>query len=529
MAAVSQREHRYAFVSVNGLGKLCSTDRKLIRSHCMRGKNRTIGVPRRLPPTPLCSSSSRLSMVRCRPCSGAFDHEPHPRPPLSSKAGAEHRTHGHAKGHGAKNNPYLDHEGLLPNDQKDLHEPHRITNFYTPSTLSLLHFAFDVSNEDKAFLLEFLHSFTKTMYPSTAFADYDITTCPWASWPFSDASYLQCMFFMASVIRDLNLKQAQTQIQSQTQSTPDGKAISAKTYATLRSTIILLNARLSHPDPGIALGDSTVAVVVILTIFCCMMNDHDAARAHVAGLKMLVSLRGGMEGFAGREKLVVKLSRVDLIYALNTGTQGLLCIRPMEAGYAPVPASLGSIQPLRGTICDLTDSRLLQIFTEMQHYTTLINTAHITRQRRTIAEYHSVVCSFQYRLLGLQECLNDELSECLRLAMLALLITTFQFPGTRARYPYLADCLRRACCGMGSGVGGCEIRDIMGWVLIVGAMSVWDVHTEREWMGKMWEAHVDRMEWKDMRDKMKHIMWVDVLQDDIGHIAFQQLNRLRPI
>ncbi|KAL4967008.1 uncharacterized protein BDV14DRAFT_170454 [Aspergillus stella-maris] len=110
------------------------------------------------------------------------------------------------------------------------------------------------------------------------------------------------------------------------------------------------------------------------------------------------------------------------------------------------------------------------MFKEMQHYSTLINSAHVTRQRRTIEEYHSVVCSFQYRLLQLQGSLSDGLSECLRLAMLAFLITTFQFPGTRAQYPYLANCLKRACCEVMRNDRACHTTDIMGWVIIVGAI-----------------------------------------------------------
>ncbi|KAL4794273.1 hypothetical protein BDV19DRAFT_365100, partial [Aspergillus venezuelensis] len=267
-------------------------------------------------------------------------------------------------------------------------------------------------------------------------------------------------------------------------------------------------------------------------MFCCMMGDHEGARAHVKGLEMLVLLRGGMQEFGGNEKLAIKLSRVDLVYALNLGSQGVFCTRPITAAYAPGLQVLGPdldlVHPSTagGTIYDLLDGRLLPIFKEMQHYSNLINTAHITTQRRTIEEYHSVVCSFQYRLLQLQGSLRDELSECLRLAMLALLITTFQFPGTRARYPYLASCLRRACCEVMSNEEACHATDIMGWVIIVGAISVFDIRAEEDWMKTMWRSQVNVVDWCIMREKVKSIMWVDVLQDGSGQIAFQQLNEL---
>jgi hypothetical protein len=51
MAAVQPHsaEFGFAFVTENGLGRPSkATDRRLIRSRCMRGKNRKIGVPRRV-------------------------------------------------------------------------------------------------------------------------------------------------------------------------------------------------------------------------------------------------------------------------------------------------------------------------------------------------------------------------------------------------------------------------------------------------------------------------------------------------
>ncbi|KAL4947713.1 hypothetical protein BDW69DRAFT_204128 [Aspergillus filifer] len=560
MAAVAQHEHGFAFVSVNKLGKTRPTDRKTIRSHCMRGKNRTIGLGPRVPkgasPSSTfrsssssslsSSSSSRLSADSASCSSGLESRSRFPAlvSPSASLLGLGYSIAGN--GHNETGNHLHPNQySLGVNEEKHENEkentftldsePHTLTTLYTPSTLSLLHFAFDVSNDDKAFLLDFLNAFTSTMYPTTAFTEYNIATCPWASWPFTDASYLQCIFFMASVLRDLALFASVSVSQRPSHSEKNSKPITAKTYAALRNTIIYLNNRLSHPDRNVSLADSTIAVVVILTMFCCMIGDHDGAREHVKGLKMLVFLRGGTDGFAGSEKLAIKLSRVDLVYALNSGTQGVFCTRPIQAAYTPGLQGPGLgfgfdiIHPSTAgdSIYGFLDDRLLPIFLEMQHYSALINAAHATRQRRTVEEYHRVVCSFQYRLLQMEGVLEDGLSECLRLAMLAFLITTFQFPGTRAEYPYLATCLRRACCEvMGNEAGACRTTDIMGWVMIVGAISVFDINVEEEWMKMMWQFHVNIVDWFVMREKVKSIMWVDVLQDAAGQVAFQQLNEL---
>lgn len=48
----------FAFVPVDSSGKTQPIDRKTIRSHCMRGKNRRIGVPRRSTTRPTRTSHS---------------------------------------------------------------------------------------------------------------------------------------------------------------------------------------------------------------------------------------------------------------------------------------------------------------------------------------------------------------------------------------------------------------------------------------------------------------------------------------
>ncbi|KAL4967007.1 uncharacterized protein BDV14DRAFT_198471 [Aspergillus stella-maris] len=327
MATVVQHEHEhgFAFVSVNNSGKPQPTDRKTIRSHCMRGKNRTIGLgpraPRRVSPSSTLSSRSRSSLHLSEglaegssgstfgfEVSGPESYSRSPALVNSSIPGLGNKDCHDETGINLQLSQY--NSGANQGENENHHaftqlEQQTLTKIYTPSTLSLLHFAFEVTTDDKAFLFDFLNAFTSTMYPTTAFTAYNIATCPWANWTFTDPSYLQCIFFMACVLRDLS------QSQCQYATHPEGKlkSITAPTYGALRNTIMHLNKRLSHPDSSIALADSTIAVVVILTMFCCMMGDHEGAKAHVAGLKMLVFLRGGIQGFGGNEKLIIKLSR----------------------------------------------------------------------------------------------------------------------------------------------------------------------------------------------------------------------------
>ncbi|KAL4924095.1 uncharacterized protein BDV17DRAFT_301291 [Aspergillus undulatus] len=489
MAAAIQRLEPppgFVFVSVTGTGKPRSADSKVIRSHCMRGKNRRIGLPRRL------ATPGRATAVH------------HGNKPQASSSSLHYTD---------KQIGYGNEEERK--DQGRISKPTRLTTLRRPSDLSALEFAFEMSNENKALIIDFLQYFTSAMYPIELFLDYDVTTCDWANWLFTDTVYLQCSLFMASTMHDLTLN----------------KSISTKTYSNLRETIIALNKRLSTSDQEVALSDSTLAVVITLTMFCCMISDHGGARAHAKGLKMMVKLRGGMQGVMRNRKLYLKLGRVDLIYALNTGSQGLLCTYPVP--FTPAFHNLNILGQSndielfrRASIYDTIDPRILSIFREMQHYTALVNAAHATGQRRRIEEFHTAISSFQYRLLQLQGSVQDKVSECLRLALLAFLITTFQFPGMRARYPYLADCLRQACRALASlGAMTQGSTEITKWILIVGGISVHDIQTE-DWMREMWKAHSDDAGWETVRAGLKHILWVDTFQDRIGKITFEDLNKV---
>lgn len=172
------------------------------------------------------------------------------------------------------------------------------------------------------------------------------------------------------------------------------------------------------------------------------------------------------------------------------------------------------------------DSRVSAIFYDMQQYTSLINGEHSTKQRRPESEFHMIICSLQYRLLELESTQCDLLSECLRLAMLAFLTTTFQFPGVRARYPYLTNRFRK-CCRAVKLRNSAEKIALMSWLLVVGAISVFNVDTEDEWMPARWTAIFGDATWEETRSQLKKVMWIDALQDNIGKKAFRKFEEIR--
>jgi hypothetical protein len=72
-----------------------------------------------------------------------------------------------------------------------------------------------------------------------------------------------------------------------------------------QKTMALLNDHLS--DSAYALRDSTVAIILSLSLGAQVNRDITAACAHASGLRRIIYLRGGLDTFRGNAKLHVKL------------------------------------------------------------------------------------------------------------------------------------------------------------------------------------------------------------------------------
>ena len=113
-------------------------------------------------------------------------------------------------------------------------------------------------------------------------------------WLFYDASFLNALLLTGSVINDFSLH-----------GLPQP---GTKTYRYLHRTIVLLNEKLGERDAHSS--DSTLYVVITLAVLGATFNDWRAARAHLAGLRKIIQLRGGLKYLEQRPKLHFKLDRL---------------------------------------------------------------------------------------------------------------------------------------------------------------------------------------------------------------------------
>lgn len=150
-----------------------------------------------------------------------------------------------------------------------------------------------------------LTTIKETMYPAEWCFDPDVEKVCWFRWLLEDPAYLHCICFMVSAFQDLiNM---QSLLGRGKYETGWGGEFSASTRNRLRHTIKLLQERLQ--DPAKQVEDATTATIISLAMMADAMEDAQAFEAHSNGLRRIVKMRGGLQGYTHNRQLQIKLCR----------------------------------------------------------------------------------------------------------------------------------------------------------------------------------------------------------------------------
>ena len=287
----------------------------------------------------------------------------------------------------------------------------------------------------------------------------------------------------------------------------------------LSKTLSLLSERLGDKDSH--LMDSTIYIVLSLAVMGAIFGDYAATRTHLLGLMKIIELRGGLQYLQTQPKVQFKLESADLVWCLAFGGQPLFlvensCWNPL---YKPLPSLEGRIisQEVQD---DLFDPRLLLAFRDLQYLTHRINECYENNTRLHAPTCQPIYTSFQIRLLKLKDSAMDELSECFCLGTLAFLSTTFQLPGRRLEYSYLAGRLQKSCQTLDTTKP--ELQPLIFWLLMVCGISVFDA-TE-SWLRTTWKIVMkSQISWKEAKQRLRSVMWIPSIQDQLGKQLFSML------
>lgn len=192
------------------------------------------------------------------------------------------------------------------------------------------------------------------------------------------------------------------------------------------------------------------------------------------------------------------------------------CI-PMFRGLFPAVDHPSMVSSVDGIV----DASLALVFQDLQHLVLIINHHFSSNTMLPGNVFQSTMGSIQSQLLGLHFDLESDLaSECIRLGMLAFLSTFFRLPVRNLQYEWLAGRFRTACQTM--DVSATHLRGMTFWVLMVGAISVFDL--DEPWLAARMSEAADGIEsWQDATGSLKRLMWVTCIHDSLGRKAFETL------
>ncbi|CAH0054446.1 unnamed protein product [Clonostachys solani] len=386
--ARAHQHFEFINVSPRAPGKPQTAERRKIRSHCMRGRNRR-------------NPSAWLPENDMFP-----DH------------------------------PVVEPNASLPSSEQEGSQFPTVTRVQSPllSLPCLVDFAVEVDNESLRLLATVFPGAMSAFSLARFRLPSHFKSSQWSDWLLSDRAYVYFILAVCAVIQEFLLATQR----------------SKHTMLCIRTAISQLNKTLSIHNTS--LSNANIANVIALTLAALVANDHLSMSIHGNGLRRMVYLRGGFESFRGNPQILVVLSRIDLCVTLSSGQGpyfprsdpvGLLhdLIKP----HPQACLSLYSRQP----VIHILDARLVPIFLDLQYLAWRINTATRARSEGIQEdEVHAGICVAQYRLWQLQGTMSDILGECLRVAMLSFLTTMFSLMNKRIGYDHATNQLRVLCCAI---------------------------------------------------------------------------------
>ncbi|KAK8851081.1 hypothetical protein PGQ11_013560 [Apiospora arundinis] len=455
------------WVSVGPYGKPRESDRKLIRSYCMRERNRRIGV-------------GREKGQHARTGRGHAAIAPKPKHPAPDSQGREARHP--PSGQTRPRKPPTGTEERIQGPPCHVQQPSAL------KAVSAL-FAYEIDGAALELLQRFLVAFNKTVtYRFNGAVSFEPHQTVNTAWLLEDEAYLHSVLLVASA-----MWQGSGNTFSSLQGNTQTGYYMTKTLASLQQGLSSSTtpATSSSSRRNVFLGDSRISVVATLAILSTNVGDMRALRAHIAGLVQMVRLRGGMRNILVQSPMLhAKIRRVDVLWSLYSGEAPLFLptigpyhnhqqCHPMPS-YRPLPDNLSrqhdavvnhsqsALMPLFGFTtfgpafapaveeqqpssgCPLKavssaaatnkcpvqrlvgsgDTRLLAVFGASRKISQQLNAALAAGRPLTEAEFAASAAEAQGALVALRGQCATIPAECLRLALLVLLTTTMGLPAS---------------------------------------------------------------------------------------------------
>ncbi|OTA52248.1 hypothetical protein K449DRAFT_391545 [Hypoxylon sp. EC38] len=294
-------------------------------------------------------------------------------------------------------------------------------------------------------------------------------------------------------------------------------------FKTLR---ILRERLLCEGDNSSKVSILTASIVLALAGHALLVKEYSSAKHHLAGLRKIINLRGGITTIKDSVKLLIEIIRCDLGMVFHCGSKPLfsdvLSWQPFPLGPEPhkIEYPCNSDKVPKSLNCQLA-----MIWTTMGGFCSLINFTANSKTRIPKEAFLGTMASVMYGLIDMEFDVRST-NEVIRLGLLAFSSSVFlQWKQMRMSYAHFStlykDCLMRV-----------DFSDIPAqlqlWLLMVGAISVFG-KTDYDWLKPPLRTTMNLCQigsWTDMRHLLSTFMWIEIVHDEPGKSIFDSTSVL---
>ncbi|KAI1270048.1 hypothetical protein F5Y18DRAFT_366926 [Xylariaceae sp. FL1019] len=291
----------------------------------------------------------------------------------------------------------------------------------------------------------------------------------------------------------------------------------------------LLRQRLLVDNDDLRLSDYTLNVVLSLTGQALASGDVKSASNHMEGMARMADLRGGWPTFQGNEKLAIELIRCDLGIAVYTGVQPT-----MFRSTAPPPFpdlttyfSDASLMPNPAESLNITHrtdlgQELTSVMITLSDTCALVNNARASGQKLPLEIFLQSMASIMYNLIDMGSEVEHG-HEVVRLGLLSFSCSAFLYwHNMGITYPHLAASVKNAMRRL-SPDSSIFSPQLSLWLAMSAACSVLD-GSDAHWLHPLIRQAAEESDiqsWCTLRELLMSSMWIGPLHDEAGQRIFE--------
>ncbi|KFY07907.1 hypothetical protein V492_06714 [Pseudogymnoascus sp. VKM F-4246] len=301
-----------------------------------------------------------------------------------------------------------------------------------------------------------------------------------------------------------------------------GNLNSSETLHHVSQTFVIIRKRLETDE---ALSDTTIGMVLMLILQEQVRNEDRAAEVHYEGLRKMVELRGGLGQLEQNPLLLLKICKVDIRYALQSG-QPMLFFRDSFSTVQTTLESKGFARnralDIPPTQCEQLNPYLRDILLDTLDATAVLND-FVGDGHLGLVTFQEILVSICSRLIHFRPLKSDKPLSPVEAAyhtglIIFIIILFLQHDSRRIMdYNHVTARLKEALDSVHELGDGLAI-----WLMCLGGIWLGD-EPDRLWISSMigrFTCKTGIDSWPEVHQRVSKLPWVNAVHEVRGRLAW---------